>query len=82
MAQNCYGKRNNLATKEKDSRQKKKPRGKKNNLKAKVKDSYNGVYYSFCAIELIDKYDFRMEIIDSFNYSYYNWKPKLVLVLI
>ena len=31
---------------------------------------------------MIRKYDFYWEIIDLFNYSYYNWKPKLVLVLI
>ena len=60
----------------------KKRHGKINNLKAKVKDSYNCVYYSFSAIEMIDEYDFFVEIIDSLNYSYFNWKPKLVLVLI
>ena len=31
---------------------------------------------------MINEYDFFWEIIDLFNYSYYNWKPKLVLVLI
>ena len=31
---------------------------------------------------MINEYDFYWEIIGLFNYSYYNWKPKLVLVLI
>ena len=31
---------------------------------------------------MIDKYDFCVEIIDSLNYLYFNWKPKLVLVII
>ena len=31
---------------------------------------------------MINEYGFYLEIIDLFNYSYYNWKPKLVLVLI
>ena len=31
---------------------------------------------------MINEYDFYWEIIDLFNYSHYNWKPKLVLVLI
>ena len=31
---------------------------------------------------MIDEYDFCVEIIDSLNYSYFNRKPKLVLVLI
>ena len=31
---------------------------------------------------MIDEYDFCVEIIDSLNYSYFNGKPKLVLVLI
>ena len=31
---------------------------------------------------MISENDFYCEIIDLFNYSYYNWKPKLVLVLI
>ena len=31
---------------------------------------------------MINEYDFYLEIIDLFNYSYYNWKPKLVPVLI
>ena len=31
---------------------------------------------------MINEYDFYQEIIDLFNYSYYNWKPKLVLGLI
>ena len=31
---------------------------------------------------MINEYDFYWEITDLFNYSYYNWKPKLVLVLI
>ena len=31
---------------------------------------------------MISGYDFYWEITDLFNYSYYNWKPKLVLVLI
>ena len=31
---------------------------------------------------MTNEYDFYSEIIDLFNYSYYNWKPKLVLVLI
>ena len=31
---------------------------------------------------MINGYDFCWEIIDIVNYSYYNWKPKLVLVLI
>ena len=31
---------------------------------------------------MISEYDFYWEIIDLFNYSYYNWKPKLVLALI
>ena len=29
---------------------------------------------------MINEYGFYLEIIDLFNYSYYNWKPKLVLV--
>ena len=31
---------------------------------------------------MINEYDFYWEIIDLFTYSYYNWKPKLTLVLI
>ena len=31
---------------------------------------------------MINEYGFYLEIIDLFNYSYYNWKPKLVPVLI
>ena len=31
---------------------------------------------------MIDEYDFCVEIIDSLNYSYFNGKPKLALVLI
>ena len=31
---------------------------------------------------MIDEYDFYWEIIDLFTDSYYNWKPKLVLVVI
>ena len=31
---------------------------------------------------MISEYDFYWEIIDLFNYSYYKWKPKLVVVLI
>ena len=31
---------------------------------------------------MINEYDFYWEIIDLFNYSYYDWKPILVLVLI
>ena len=29
---------------------------------------------------MINEYDFYLEIIDLFTDSYYNWKPKLVLV--
>ena len=28
---------------------------------------------------MINEYNFYWEKIDLFNYSYYNWKPKLVL---
>ena len=31
---------------------------------------------------MINEYAFYWEITDLFNSSYYNWKPKLVLVLI
>ena len=31
---------------------------------------------------MINEYDFYSEIIALFNYLYYNWKPKLVVVLI
>ena len=31
---------------------------------------------------MIYEYGFYWEIVDLFNYSYYNWKPKPVLVLI
>ena len=31
---------------------------------------------------MINEKDSCKEIVDLFNYSYYNWKPKLVLVLI
>ena len=31
---------------------------------------------------MINESDFYWEIIDLFNYSYYDWKPILVLVLI
>ena len=31
---------------------------------------------------MISEYDFYWEIIDLLNYSYNNWMPKLVLVLI
>ena len=31
---------------------------------------------------MINEYDFYWEIIDLLNYSYDDWKPKLVLVLI
>ena len=37
VAHNCHGKRNNLAAKEKDSRQKKKTHGKRKNFTAKMK---------------------------------------------
>ena len=35
-----------------------------------------------CAVEMINESDFYWLIIDLFNYSSYNWKPKLVLVFI
>ena len=31
---------------------------------------------------MISEYDFYWEIIYFFNYSYYNWKPELVIVFI
>ena len=37
VVHNCHGKRNNLAAKEKDSRQKKKTHGKRKNFTAKMK---------------------------------------------
>ena len=30
----------------------------------------------------MNEYNFYWEKIDLFNYSYYNWKPKLILALI
>ena len=40
------------------------------------------MYTIFCAVEMINDSDFYWVIIDLFNYSSYNWKPKLVLVFI
>ena len=41
VAHNCHGKRNNLAAKEKDSRQKGEPHGKKEKTRGKRKKPYN-----------------------------------------
>ena len=38
--------------------------------------------YDFVAVEIINKCDFCLVIINFFNYSSYNWKPKLVLAFI
>ena len=44
--------------------------------------SYNSWSLIVCVVEMINEYALYWEITDLFNNSYYNWKPKLVLVSI